>query len=139
MSGARDSVPPRAAQIGTVSFPTSVPGAQILVHLDSWAPPPPDSCLSCPDTIAAGWLALHHVVDASDHGAHNWYREKVECFSFAFQFLAFLVKYSEIVLIDFAPALCLYFELAGMSRFQETFWSASLLEHGSEVCLTLGS
>lgn len=59
--------------------------------------------------------------------------------SFAFQFLVFLVKYSEIVLINFAPALCLFLEPASMSRSQETFWSSSLLEHGSEVCLTVGS
>lgn len=31
---------------------------------------------------------------------------------FAFQFFVFLVKYSEIVLMDFAPALCLFFEPA---------------------------
>lgn len=62
-------------------------------------------------------------------------------FSFAFQFFVFLfpAKYLEIILIDFAAALCFFFEPIGMSRYKETFWSASLVEHSSKVCLIVGS
>lgn len=49
---------------------------------------------------------MKHFVDASDRGGHNWYREKVECFSLAFQFFVFAEKYSGTGLTDFALALC---------------------------------
>lgn len=49
---------------------------------------------------------MKHLVDASDHGGHNWYREKVGCFSLPFQFFVSSEKYLETVMIDFALALC---------------------------------